>query len=118
MKATIAIFSLQYFMQIIPSPFFAVFTVYSWRVVFAYYRVLACNGGVELDSDASGYGTDALNGGNGQDAHHEARMRMHRRHVNGSRRQERESRRHLEIFFGLCQIDEIDSSARLPLTFT
>ena len=52
----------------IPSspPFLAVFTVYSWRVVFAYYRVLACNGGVELDSDASGYGADALNGGSGQ----------------------------------------------------
>ena len=47
-------------------PFLAVFTVYSWRVVFAYYRVLACNGGVELDSDASGYGADALNGGSGQ----------------------------------------------------
>ena len=78
-------------------PSLAVFTVYSWRVVFAYYRVLACNGGVELDSDASGYGADALNGGGGQDAHHEARMRMHRRHVNGSRRQERE-RESLEGF--------------------
>ena len=79
----------------IPSspPSLAVFTVYSWRVVFAYYRVLACNGGVELDSDASGYGADnALNGGNGQDAHHEARMRMHRRHVSGSRRSVRSSR--------------------------
>ena len=113
MNATIIpLFFLQYVMHF---PFLAVFTVYSWRVVFAYYRVLACNGGVELDSDASGYGADALNGGNGQDAHHEARMRMHRRHVNGSRRQERQSRRILEIFFGLCQID---SHARLPLTFT
>ena len=57
------LFFLQYVMHF---PFLAVFTVYSWRVVFAYYRVLACNGGVELDSDASGYGADALNGGNGQ----------------------------------------------------
>ena len=115
MNATIiSLFFLQYVMHF---PFLAVFTVYSWRVVFAYYRVLACNGGVELDSDASGYGADALNGGGGQDAHHEARMRMHRRHVNGSRRQERqwEFRELLEIFFGLCQID---SHALLPLTFT
>ena len=91
MNATIIplFFLLQYVMHF---PFLAVFTVYSWRVVFAYYRVLACNGGVELDSDASGYGADALNG-NGQDAHHEARMRMHRRHVNGSRRQERQRER-------------------------
>ena len=65
MNATIIplFFLLQYVMHF---PFLAVFTVYSWRVVFAYYRVLACNGGVELDSDASGYGADALNGGNGQ----------------------------------------------------
>ena len=71
-----------YLTLIIPA---AVFTVYSWRVVFAYHRIL-CNGGVELDSDDSGYA--AANGGNGggQDAHHEARMRMHRRHVSGSRR--------------------------------
>ena len=61
MNATIIpLFFLQYVMHF---PFLAVFTVYSWRVVFAYYRVLACNGGVELDSDASGYGADALNGG-------------------------------------------------------
>lgn len=62
------------------------FTVYSWRVVFAYYKVL-CNGGVELDSDDSGYvdpSTNA-NGGGVQDAHHEARMRMQRRHIERDR---------------------------------
>ena len=73
--------------------FLSVFTVYSWRIVFAYYRVLTCNGGVELDSDDSGYADHAAANGGGsngqhqQDVHHEARMRMHRRHESGSRRQ-------------------------------
>ena len=51
------------------------------------YKVL-CNGGVELNSDDSGYAdANTANGGNGvQDVHHEARMRMHRRHESGSRR--------------------------------